>query len=169
MRASGAALVGGSSSGAPIASCTAGTAVTGTTSNTYSKGLLIPANSRTANDAPQIDACIAKTGTAGNTTLRVYWNTTNDLTGSPILIATAGPATAIYITTGRIVSIEVANGTGAASRVFTATTSANTSWASLTTAQTTLAIDWTAAGYIVVAVQNVSSADSSVCNMIKLH
>lgn len=158
-----------SAAGSPIANCTAGTAVTGTIANTYSKGLSIPANSRAANDAPQIDANVAKTGAAGNVTLRIYWNATNDLAGSPILIATGGPGAALNVVTSRIVSIEVANGTGAGSRVATATTSLNTSWSFLTTAATTLAIDWTSAGYIVVAVQNGSALDSSVCNMIKLH
>lgn len=155
--------------GAPIASVGDGTAVTGTTANTYTKGLLIPANSRTANDAPQIDCNVTKTGAAGNLTIRFYWNTTNDLTGSPILIGTSATVATLGFTISRVLSIEVANGTGNGTKVQAATVALSTSWGAITTTASILAIDWTAAGYLIVAVQNGSAADSSVCNMIKLH
>lgn len=157
--------------GSPIADCSNGTAVTGGTSNTYSKGLLIPANSRTANQAPQVDLKVSKTGTAGTLTIRLYWNTTNDLSGSPILLGlgTALAASTRSSTFMRILSIEVAAGTGNGTLVSNVTVAGATDYAAYTSAQTSAAIDWTAAGYIVCAIQNGSAADSSVCNMIKLH
>jgi len=154
---------------APIASVGNGTAVTGTTANTYSKGLLIPANSRGANQAPQIDCNVTKTGAAGNLTLRFYWNTTNDLAGTPILIGTSATAAALGFTISRVLSIEVAAGTGNGTKVQAATVALSSSWGAITTTASILAIDWTADGYLICAVQNASAADSSVCNMIKLH
>lgn len=156
---------------APIASCGNGTTVTGTTSNTYSKGLLIPANSRGANNAPQIDCGVSKTGTAGTLTIRFYWNTSDDLTGSPILLGTtvAGAASTLSFSASRVLQIEVAAGTGNGTKVMNTTTALSTSWGAIAAAMTSCAIDWTQNGYLIVAVQNSSSADSSVCNMIKLY
>lgn len=156
---------------APIVSVGDGTAVTGTTANTYSKGILIPANSRGANQAPQIDCGVSKTGTAGTLTLRFYWNTSNDLTGTPILLGTtaAGAASTLSFSASRVLEIEVAAGTGNGTKVMSATTALSTSWGAIAAAMTVCAIDWTSNGYLIVAVQNSSAADSSVCNMIKLH
>jgi hypothetical protein len=155
----------------PIANCSNGTAVTGITTNAYSKGLSIPANSRTANDAPQVDVKVSKTGVAGTLTIRLYWNTTNDLVGSPILLGTgtALAASTRSTTFQRILSIEVAAGTGNGTLVSSATTAGATDYAAFTAVQTVAAIDWTAAGYLICAVQNGSAGDSSVCNMIKIH
>ncbi len=153
----------------PITSVGNGTAVTGVTTNQYSKGLLIPANSRGVNDVPQIDTNVTKTGAAGNLTIRFYWNTTNDLSGSPILIGTSATTATLGFTISRVLSIEVANGTGNGTKVQAATVALSTSWGAITTTASILAIDWTAAGYLICAVQNSSAADSSVCNMLKLN
>jgi len=154
----------------PISSVGNGTAVTGVVVNTYSKGLLIPANSRVANDVVQIDFQVAKTGAAGNIQLRFYWNTTNDITtGSPILLGTSPNGAALWLAFSRLLSIEVANGTGNATKVApTSVTTLATGYGTSTTATSTVAIDWTANGYLICAILNSSAADSSVCNMLKL-
>jgi hypothetical protein len=154
---------------APISSVGNGTAVTGVVVNTYSKGLLIPANSRTANDVVQIDFQVAKAGAAGNIQLRFYWNTTNDLSGSPILLGTAPNTAALWLAFSRLLSIEVANGTGNATKVApTSIVTLATGYGTSTTATSTVAIDWTANGYLICSILNASAADSSVCNMLKL-
>jgi len=155
----------------PISSCSNGTAITGTLLNTFTKALPIPANSRTANQAPQLDVNVEKTGTAGNINVRLYWNTTPDITtGTPIFL---GIMTAVAATRtqpmSRILAIEVANGTGNGTKVVFTGTASLTQWASFTSAMSIAAIDWTAAGNIVVAASNGSILDSTVCNMIKLH
>ena len=153
----------------PISSVGNGTAVTGVIVNTYSKGLLIPANSRTANDVVQIDFQVAKTGAAGNIQLRFYWNTTNDLSGSPILLGTSPNGAALWLAFSRLLSIEVANGTGNATKVApTSVTTLATGYGTNTTATSTVAIDWTTNGYLICSILNASAADSSVCNMLKL-
>lgn len=154
----------------PISSVGNGTAVTGVVVTTYSKGLLIPANSRTANDVVQIDFQVAKTGAAGNIQLRFYWNTTNDLAGSPILLGTSPNGAALWLAFSRLLSIEVANGTGNATKVApTSVTTLATGYGTNTTATSTVVIDWTANGYLICAILNSSAADSSVCNMLKLN
>ena len=153
----------------PISSVGNGTTVTGVVVNTYSKGLLIPANSRVANDVVQIDFQVAKTGAAGNIQLRFYWNTTNDLSGSPILLGTSPNGAALWLAFSRLLSIEVANGTGNATKVApTSVVTLATGYGTSTTATSTVAIDWTANGYLICAILNSNAADSSVCNMLKL-
>jgi hypothetical protein len=156
-------------SGATLANCADGTPIIGVTTIQYSKGLLIPANSRGANDAPQIEITCLKTGSAGNLTIRMYWNTTNDLAGSPILLGTIGPSATLNVSMVRVLMIQVANGTGNATRTTIASASTLTGWIAGGSAASTLAIDWTANGYLIGAVQNSSALDTSVCVMIKLN
>jgi len=156
-------------SGATLANCADGTPIIGVTTIQYSKGLLIPANSRGANDAPQIEITCLKTGTAGNLTIRMYWNTTNDLAGSPILLGTLGPSATPNVSMARVLMIQVANGTGNATRTTIESASTATGWIAGGSAASTLAIDWTANGYLIGTVQNASALDTSVCVMIKLN
>jgi hypothetical protein len=156
-------------SGATLANCADGTPIIGVTTIQYSKGLLIPANSRGANDAPQIEITCLKTGSAGNLTIRMYWNTTNDLAGSPILLGTIGPSATLNVSMVRVLMIQVANGTGNATRTTIASASTLTGWIAGGSAASTLAIDWTANGYLIGTVQNASALDTSVCVMIKLN
>ena len=154
----------------PISSVGNGTAVTGVVVNTYSKGLLIPANSRVANDVVQIDCQVAKTGAAGNIQLRFYWNTTNDITtGSPILIGTSANGAANWSAMSRLLSIEVAAGTGNGTKVAPTTVVLGTGWGTATAAPNSLAINWAANGYLICAILNSNAGDSSVCHMLKLN
>jgi hypothetical protein len=147
-----------------------GTAVTGTTSNTFSRSLFIPANSRTANQVGTLVARCSKTGNAGTIQLRLYWNTTPSLTGA-ILVATttANAASSVFSQMSRYVPIEVANGTGNGTRMFTPTTFAVSDFGVSTAAISTLAINWTADGYFMCAIQNGSALDSSVCNALSFN
>lgn len=156
-------------SGATLANCADGTPIIGVTTIQYSKGLLIPANSRGANDAPQIEITCLKTGSAGNLTIRMYWNTTNDLAGSPILLGTFGPNATLNVSMARVLMIQVANGTGNATRTTISSATASIGWIAGGSAASTLAIDWTANGYLIGTVQNTSLLDTSVCVMIKLN
>jgi hypothetical protein len=153
-----------------ISNCADGTAITGVTTNQYSKGLLIPANSRGANDAPQIEVTALKTGSGGNVTIRMYWNTTNDITtGSPILLGTFGPNAANSMAMVRVLMIQVANGSGNATRTAIATGNSAIGWVAGGAAASTLAINWTIDGYLICAVQNTSGTDSTVGVMVKLN
>lgn len=62
-----------------------GTIVTGTTTNTISQSLLIPANSFTGNGMLEVLARVTKTGSLGTLTARIYVNTTNSITGATLI------------------------------------------------------------------------------------
>jgi len=152
-----------------ISDNTNGTAVTGTTANTLSKSLLVPANTLKANSIVNLIARAAKTGTAGTIQLRLYWNTTASLTGAILLATTtANAASSVFSQMSRWIPVEVANGTGNGTRMFTATTFATADFGVSTAALSTLALDWTVDSYLICAIQNGSASDSSVCNVLSI-
>lgn len=59
-----------------------GTAVTGTTTETLSRSLLIPANTFSSNGILEVFCRMTKTGTAGTSTIKIYKNTSSTLTGA---------------------------------------------------------------------------------------
>lgn len=67
------------------ASYSDGTAVTGTTTETLSQSLLIPANSFSSNGMLEVLCRMTKTGTLGTSSIRIYKNTTNTLTGATLI------------------------------------------------------------------------------------
>jgi hypothetical protein len=75
-----------------------GTAVTGTTTETLSQSLLIPANTYSANGMLEILCRMTKTGTAGTSTVRIFKNTSNTLTGATLIgaLTSAASATSLY-------------------------------------------------------------------------
>lgn len=64
---------------------TDGTAVTGTTTDTLSQSLLIPANTFSSNGILEIICRMTKTGTASTSNVRIYKNTSNTLTGATLI------------------------------------------------------------------------------------
>jgi hypothetical protein len=146
-------------------------AATSGTSNTYSTGGLITPAQILAGDCIEILTIVRKSNTLGTLTVRLYANTTNDLSGSPILIG----ATQAYANTTRqtsfqrFIRIKVKNGTGAATEVTnTSLTNAADNSGIVTNAPSTLLIDWTVNQYLIVAIQNGSGSESSVSTMFKV-
>ena len=146
------------------------TPVTGTTANTYSAGVLVPAGTFVADDCPFVILRINKTGTNNTVTMRVYANTVNSISGTPILIGTWGaiPSTNRTFGMSRTMAIVTADGTGSGTTVISATTALQFDEANSTAAQSSLAIDWTVDQYIVVAIQNTSAGDSCTVTMLKV-
>ena len=68
-----------------------GTIVTGTTTETLSQSLLIPANTFSSNGMLEVLCRMSKTGNLGSSTVKMYKNTSNTLTGAT-LIATISSA-----------------------------------------------------------------------------
>ena len=143
-----------------------GDIVTGTTNNTFSKALLVPANSYLVGDAPEVIVRVNRTGTATASFItRLYWNTTPDIAGNPILISTLQ-------TTGggnrfnqftRTLSIE-----SATASTFTTGSTTPTDFGFVTPAQVSSAINWTQAGYLVVSISATNTGDAQCCNLIKI-
>jgi hypothetical protein len=75
-----------------------GIAVTGTTTETLSQSLLIPANTYSANGILDVICRITKTGTAGTSSVRIFKNTSNTLTGATLIgnFISAASATTLF-------------------------------------------------------------------------
>lgn len=138
-----------------------GILVTGTTINTMSQSLLIPANTFTGNGMLEILTRSFKTGTAGSHSLRAYTNTSPSLTGAVLIATFMTPSTIVFpqgIRTFRINSNTL-------SGTFASTTGnddyVNANGKSSTTFNT--AID----NYIIFAIQLTTTTDSSVVEMAR--
>lgn len=149
---------------------TDGTVSSGT-SNTYSTGVLITPGMIDVDTSIDVVTRVRKTGTAGTSAIRIYANTTNDLSGSPILLRnlTGIGATALFLQIEFQLAIKVKNGTGAGTEVLsTSNTSSFSDVLGTTVSVTTAAIDWTSNVYIVVACQCTSGSDSMRSSLLKV-
>ena len=135
------------------------------TANTYSQGVLIPANSVAAGNMLEFKLRGRKTGANAVYTIRLYANTTNNLSGSPVLLATytATLIQALALQTIRTAAVKnvTTNTEMALATTSLATDFANTSFASI-------AVDWTTDKYIIGAVQNANATDSSLISLISM-
>ena len=136
------------------------TAITGTTANTLTGSVLIPANTTTTDGmgVAELTARAIKTGVAGIATLRVYANTTDNLTGA-ILLATGAVATGadLYQQLERTMFIAKAPiYTKVASTTFDLYSDNNKA-----TAESTVVVDWSQNQFIILAIQNASALDTS--------
>ena len=144
---------------------TDGTAVTGTAVNTYTDGVLIPANSVNAGDVIELRSRSRKTGVAGTLTNRFYIGVNNSLS-SANLIATSTVMTAGTLTSQMIRTLVVKSATF--SEVFPVSTVTLSDEASSGVVVTTYNIDWTLDQYFVSAVQNSSAADSTRSSFLQV-
>jgi hypothetical protein len=137
------------------------TSITGTTANTLTRSILIPAG--TIVDQPgttaELTARAIKTGVAGIATLRVYVNTTDSLSGATLL-ATGAVATGadLFQQLERTMFI----GKNPINTKVLSTTTGLYSDNDRSTSESSIVIDWTAPQYIILAVQNASTLDTSI-------
>jgi hypothetical protein len=135
-------------------------AVTSTsTSNVYTSGVLVPANSFTTGNNAELTVRGRKTGTAGNMTMRIYINTINSISGSPILVATntTGAVNQTYLQFNRFLSIKSTGTT----EVFSNTGGSNIDWLGSNLGINQLSVNWASDLYIVVSTQCTVAADST--------
>jgi hypothetical protein len=158
--------------------CTDGAIVgnggTGTTNNTYTGGVLITPAMIAADTTIEVLAGFRKSAANGAVTIRIYANTTNDISGSPILIGQALYASGIlYSAQSRQLRIKVKAGSGAGTEVLnTGINSVFSDLSNMTAAASNLAIDWTTNKYIVVSLQlgvaTATTGDSARSTFIKV-
>jgi len=142
-----------------IQSVTDGTTVTGTTSGTLTKSILIPANTVGVNDVIFIKTRARKTGNAGTLIVRMYVNTSAAIGGS--LIATSGTnaTSTVYFQYSRTLAVKSSTNTETMAGNFNVNPDDNVASSSTVSANN---IDWTVDQYLVVVHTNGSAADSSV-------
>lgn len=135
----------------------------------FSKALLVPANSYKIDDCPEVLARTIRTGTSsGSYVTRLYWNTTPDLNGGPILVATlAAVATGNFFQQFRR-NLAIISATSS-TYVFPTTTIGATDDGVAAGAGNSLTIDWTQTGYLVVAIQLNTPSDNAACRLIKIN
>jgi len=164
-------IQGATGSGDIIETTTDGTLISGTTSNVYTSGVFVPANTFGAGNNVEVTVRARKSGTAGIFTVRIYANTTNNIAGSPVLLGTnvTSAVANLFFQMGRFLTIKVATASGAGTEVFTATVNSPTDWISTSaTGVTTALVNWTGDLYIVVSVQCTSAADNARSSFIKV-
>lgn len=126
------------------------------TSNNVIKSITIPANTYTDGNVLRLFGGGDKIGTAGTITVRIYANTVNNLTGTPILMAqSVFTNTNLTFQMDRNLFVRSTTTWGYASNV-------NNSMgflASSTINSNDLAIDWTVTQYIIIAIQLANGAD----------
>jgi hypothetical protein len=135
------------------------------TANTFSQSILVPGNSVVAGNVLEFKLRGRKTGANAVYTIRLYANTTNNLSGSPVLLATytATLIQALALQTIRTAAVKnvTTNTEMALATTSLASDFANTSFASI-------AVDWTTDKYIIGAVQNSNATDSSLISLISM-
>lgn len=136
---------------------TDGTNVTGTTTETLSNSLLIPAGTFTTGDIIRITLFNEFTGSAGSRISRCYVNTSASLSGAT-LIATAPTSTTTTRSLGMdaIMTIKGTSNT----RIKNVTSTSLTSSTATTSAPNSLNIDWSINQYIIFPIQLGAGADS---------
>lgn len=139
-----------------------GTAVTGTTANTISRSLLIPANTFNTNGMLEVVARSFKTGSNGTQSIRVYKNTTNSLTGATLIGIFLSNSPNWFQQSQRTFRINsnVLSGLGAN----TSSTSDFTFTSSTSSTPFTTSVD----NYIIFAIQLNNALDSAVFEMARL-
>ncbi len=146
-----------------IISTTDGTAVTGTTVGTLTSSILIPANTVSTGDIIYVKTRVRKTGTAGTLVTRMYINTSAAIGGSLVGTSATAAATSLYFQYARTLAVKSTTNTETMAGNGNINPDDNTS---LTVAVSTNNIDWTQNQYLIVSVQNGSTADSSRSSFI---
>lgn len=145
-------------------STTDGSASSGT-ANTYSQGVLIPANSVSLGSVLEFKLRGRKTGALNSYTIRLYANSVNNLTSAVLLgVYTGGQAGAFgqqMVRTG-----VVKNATTNTEMMSVAVTNVATDFQNTTFSA--IAVDWTTDKYIIGAVQNANATDSSLISLISM-
>jgi hypothetical protein len=125
----------------------------------------IAANTFAAGDIIRITYRTRKTGTAGNQTLRMYANTTANLSGSPILLGSwQNTAANNFLFNSFQRHLVIKNATNNTEVLFAATTSQSTDFF-LANSATTCVINWTTNQFIVFAIQNSNAGDVNFGSM----
>ena len=135
--------------------------VTGTTVETVTGSVLIPANTIIATGTVvEITARAIKTGVAGTLAVRIYANTMDSLVGREVVLlgTFAGSATDIFVQLSRTLFIGKD-----ATKVFSPSAGAFPSDDTKSTAaEVNEAVDWESDQYIILSIQNAAAGDSSV-------
>lgn len=143
---------------------TDGTAITGTTLSQATAAILIPANTVAVGDVLNFKTRLRKTGTAGTVIIRVYFNTTGVIGGSLVATSTTAAATSLFVQMSRTFAVKTTTNTESYPSGIGATIDEGVTGTAVTASN----IDWTVAQYLVIAIQNSNTGDSSRSSFVHL-
>jgi hypothetical protein len=158
---------GGSSAVTNLGIGTTGTIVTGTTANTITQSILIPANTLAANNTLDLLARFSKTGSVGGGNYRVYINTSNTLTGATLIATLYQIAGGAVIINHQNIRSFFYNGTNLTGNL-SSTTISVTDIQQTTGTPISVAYNSANAYYLIFAIQLTSTADSSVMTAYRI-
>lgn len=130
-------------------------------SNNVAYTQLITANTFAAGDIIRVNYRTKKVGTNGTQTVRIYANTTANLSGSPILLGVFANAGAISFTTNQMLRHLVIKSSTNNTEIFSTSFTTNASDYGLYNSITSVIVNWTVDQYLVFAVQNSGATDTN--------
>lgn len=136
------------------------------TSQTFSQSVLVPGNSVTLGSVLEFKLRGKKTGANNQYIIRLYANTTNNLSGTPILLMTmlSTLTTALSLQITRTGAVK--NATTNTEMLLATTNNLVSDFANSTFSA--IAVDWISDKYLVGSVTNVSPLDSSIITLISM-
>jgi hypothetical protein len=141
---------------------------TGSVANTAVVFIPVSAGFFGAGDILETSIGAVKTGSAGTLTVRLYWNTTNSLSGAILMSGLTSAASLLSNKHLRNLPIKTSDGTGEGTQgAFVASTNLASDYGGLNNLSS-LAINHNNAGFYIIALQHTSSADSSVVSFYSL-
>jgi hypothetical protein len=143
---------------------TTGTNVTGTTANTITQSVLIPANTLAANNTLDVIARFTKTLFAGAATYRVYINTSASLTGATLISTLQVTAGGGNIPTFQATRTYFYNGTNLSNNIQASGGNVTDIATQVSALQMSVAYNSANAYYLIFAIQLTNTGDSSVIN-----
>jgi hypothetical protein len=143
---------------------TTGTNVTGTTANTITQSVLIPANTLAANNTLDVIARFTKTLFAGGATYRVYINTSASLTGATLISTLQVTAGGGNIPTFQATRTYFYDGTNLSNNIQASGGNVTDIATQVSALQMSVAYNSANAYYLIFAIQLTNSGDSSVIN-----
>jgi hypothetical protein len=141
-----------------------GTAITGTLANTLCYSASISANTFETGDIFEIITDLPKTGTAGTSTFRYYFNTSASLSGATLVATYTNGSTSLGNMMNRILGVKSATVTSGVS----ATISTVNGFVATTGAVLSANINWSVQQYFIVAIQQSNTGDSSNANFVSI-
>jgi hypothetical protein len=138
--------------------------ITGTTAETYLAGLLVP--TLTANSSLDFLAIANKTGTAGTIVWNLYYNTTNNMAGTPVKIGTYTHAAA-SLYGGQFIRRIVYKNSLTSAMIFRATVNSANDFTANSGAMTPITADLSGK-YLIITATLTNAADTAILSSFQL-
>ena len=146
-----------------VANYSDGIVVSGTTAETLSQSLLIPANTYLSNGMLEVLCRMTKTGVNANSTIKIYKNTSNTLTGATLIATLASNVSFVNVFIQGIRTFRINSNNITGMLATTAIVNDSTQAGGLTSTTFTTNVD----NYILISITLTNAADSANISMAR--